>query len=136
MPLMPKRVKFRKNHRGRTKGNASRGNRVSFGEFGLQCLDRGWVSARQLEAGRVAASHFLGREGKIWVRLFPDKPVTARPAETRMGGGKGEPEAWVAVVRPGTIVMEIGGIPEGLAKQTLNRVAHKLPIRTRLVGGG
>ena len=136
MPLMPKRVKFRKNHRGRTKGNASRGNRVSFGEFGLQCLDRGWVSARQLEAGRVAASHFLGREGKIWVRLFPDKPVTARPAETRMGGGKGEPEAWVAVVRPGTIVMEIGGIPEALAKQTLNRVAHKLPIRTRLVGGG
>jgi len=136
MPLMPKRVKFRKCHRGRVKGSAGRGNRVSFGEFGLQALQPCWLTARQIEAGRVAASHFLGREGKIWVRVFPNKPISSRPAETRMGGGKGEPEEWVAVVRPGTVIMEIGGIPGDLAKQTFNRVAHKFPIKTRLVSAG
>jgi len=109
---------------------------VSFGEFGLQALQSCWLTARQIEAGRVAASHFLGREGKIWVRVFPNKPISARPAETRMGGGKGEPEEWVAVVRPGTVIIEIGGIPEDLAKQTFNRVAHKFPIKTRLVSAG
>lgn len=135
MSLMPKRVKYRKTQRGTVKGNAFRGNRVSFGEFGLQALDRGWISARQIEAGRIAASHFLGREGKIWIRVFSDKAITNRPAETRMGGGKGEPEEWVAVVKPGTIIMELDGIPEDLARQTFNRVAHKLPIKTRFVSG-
>jgi large subunit ribosomal protein L16 len=118
------------------KGNATRGNRVSFGDYGLQALEPCWLTARQIEAGRVAANHFLGREGRIWFRVFPSKPATARPAETRMGGGKGEPEDWVAVIRPGTIIMEIGGIPEDVARQTFNRVAHKLPVRTRLVAAG
>jgi large subunit ribosomal protein L16 len=129
-------VKFRKCQRGTVKGNATRGNRVSFGDYGLQALEPCWLTARQIEAGRVAASHFLGREGKIWFRVFPYKPATARPAETRMGGGKGEPEDWVAVIRPGTIIMEIAGIPEDVARQTFNRVAHKLPVRTRLVSAG
>lgn len=136
MALMPKRVKFRKCQRGRVRGNAGRGNRVVFGDYGLQCLDPGWVTAREIEAGRVAANHFLAREGKIWIRIFPSKPLTHRPAETRMGGGKGEPEEWAAVVRPGTIIMELSGVPEIVAKQTLNRVAHKLSVKTRFVAGG
>lgn len=136
MPLMPKRVKFRKSQRGRLKGNATRGNRVSFGEYGLQSLQLGWITARQIEAGRVAASHFLGREGRLWIRVFPDKSVTMRPAETRMGGGKGEPENWVAVVKAGTIILELGGISAEVAKETLSRVAHKLPVKTRMVSGG
>lgn len=136
MPLMPKRVKYRKRQRGRVKGNATRGNRVSFGEYGIQALEAGWITARQLEAGRIAANHFLGREGKLWIRIFPDKSMTKTPAETRMGGGKGEPEEWVAVIRPGMIIMELGGVPEVLARQTFNRVAHKFPIRTRFVSGG
>lgn len=133
MALMPKRVKYRKSQRGRMKGNAQRGNYVAFGEFGLQALDGGWVSAQQIEAGRVAATHFLHREGKLWVRIFPDKPVSSKPLETRMGKGKGEPDYWAAVVRPGRILYELGGVPEDLAKQALRRVAHKMPVKCRMV---
>ena len=131
MALMPARVKRRKQHRGRVRGTASRGNAVAFGEFGLQSLDRGWVTGRQIEAGRVACSHFLGGEGRVWIRVFPHKPVTAKPAEVRMGTGKGDVEEWVAVVRPGTVLFEVGGVPEAKAKLAMNRIAHKLPIRTR-----
>lgn len=134
MALMPKRVKHRKQQRGRVRGEATRGNFVVFGEFGLQSLQRGWLSAQQIEAGRVAATHFLHGEGRIFIRVFPDKPVSAQPAETRMGKGKGEPEYYAAVVRPGKILYEIGGgLPEDVARQALNRIAHKLPIRCRLV---
>jgi large subunit ribosomal protein L16 len=133
---MPKRVKWRKVQRGSVKGNACRGNRVSFGSFGLQALEPGWITARQIEAGRIAASHYLGSEGKLWIRVFPDKPVSARPAESRMGSGKGEPEKWIAVVRPGTVMFELGGVPEDIARNTLNRMAHKMPIRTRMVLAG
>ena len=134
MALMPKRVKHRKQQRGRVRGEASRGNYVVFGEFGLQVLEKGWLSAQQIEAGRVAATHFLHGEGRIFIRVFPDKPVSAQPAETRMGKGKGEPEYYAAVVRPGKVLYEIGGgLPEDLAKQALNRIAHKLPLRCRLV---
>ncbi|HUU30503.1 MAG TPA: 50S ribosomal protein L16 [Phycisphaerae bacterium] len=133
MALMPKRVKFRKSQRGRMKGNAQRGNYVAFGEYGLQAMEQCWLTAQQIEAGRVAATHFLHREGKLWVRVFPDKPVSGKPLETRMGKGKGEPEFWVAVVRPGRILFELGGVPEALARQSLRRVANKMPIRTRLV---
>jgi len=132
MPLMPKRVKHRKVQRGRMKGRATRGNYVAFGDVGLQSLDAGWLTARQIEAGRVAISHFLAREGRLWIRVFPHKPVTARPAETRMGTGKGEPDYWAAEVKPGTIVFEIGGVPEDSAIQALNRAAHKFPLRMRL----
>ena len=130
---MPKRVKWRKTQRGTLRGNATRGNTVAFGEFGLQALEPAWLSARQIEAGRVAAQHFMGRDGKLWIRIFPHKPVSAKPAEVRMGSGKGEPNYWAATVKPGTILYEIGGLPEDLVRQALNRVAHKLPIRTRLV---
>jgi len=133
MPLMPKRVKFRKSQRGSREGKASRGNKVSFGEYGLQSLDSGWITARQIEAGRVAATHFLGREGKVWVRIFPHKSVSKKPLETRMGKGKGEPDEWVAVVKEGTILYELGGVPEDIAKQALSRTAHKMPVRVRLV---
>lgn len=133
MALMPKRVKFRKYHRGRIKGKATRGNQVAFGEFGLQALQPGRITAQQIEAGRVAARHYLRREGKLTVRIFPHKSVTKTPAETRMGKGKGEPAAWVAVVKPGTIVYELSGVPEELARQTFRRVAHKLPVKTRMV---
>ena len=133
MPLMPKRVRYRKFQRGRLKGNAQRGNRVDFGDYGLMSLERGWISGRQIEAGRIAASHFLAHEGKIWIRVFPHKSVTSTPAETRMGKGKGEVEYWAAVVRPGTILYEIGGVPEDFAQQALNRVAHKMPIRCKFV---
>ena len=133
MPLMPKRVKFRKQQRGRVKGVASRGNYVAYGEYGLQCLESGWLPARVLEAGRVAATHFLRREGKIYVRVFPDKPISKKPLETRMGTGKAEPEFWAAVVKPGTILFEIAGVPSEVAKQALLRVAHKMPFRCRFV---
>ncbi|MBI4603098.1 MAG: 50S ribosomal protein L16 [Planctomycetes bacterium] len=133
MPLMPKRVKHRKQQRGRAKGNATRGNLVVFGDFGLQTLDRGWISAQQIEAGRVSASHFLHGEGRIYVRIFPDKPISAQAAETRMGKGKGEPEYYAAVVRPGKILYEIAGVPEDIARSALNRVCHKLPVRCRFV---
>ena len=134
MALMPKRVKHRKQQRGRVRGDATRGNYVVFGEYGLQVLQKGWLSAQQIEAGRVAATHFLHGEGRIFIRIFPDKPVSAQPAETRMGKGKGEPEYYAAVVRPGKVLYEIGGgLPEDVAKQALNRIAHKLPLRCRLI---
>ena len=133
MPLMPKRVKYRKSQRGRVRGKACRGNFVAFGDFGLQALEPGWVTARQIEAGRVAATHFLAREGKLFMRIFPHKPVTGKPLETRMGKGKGEPSHWVAVVKPGTILYELGGVPEDVAKQALNRTARKMSVRTRFV---
>ena len=133
MPLMPQRVKFRKQQRGKVRGNAARGNFVAFGEFGLQCLGVGHVTARQIEAGRVAATHFLRREGKIYVRIFPDKPVSKKPLETRMGKGKAEPEYWVARVKPGTILYELAGVPGEIARQALVRVAHKMPFKCRFV---
>ena len=133
MPLMPKRVKHRKQQRGKMKGNATRGNTVAFGEFGIQSQQMGWITARQIEAGRVAATHFLHREGRVYIRIFPDKPITSKPLETRMGKGKGEPEAWVAPVKPGTVLMEIAGVDENTAKSALRRVANKMPVRCRLV---
>lgn len=133
MPLMPKRVKFRKTQRGSNKGKATRGNTVAFGDYALQALEAGWITARQIEAGRVAATHFLGREGKLWMRIFPHKSVSKKPLETRMGKGKGEPDHWVAVVKPGTVLYELAGVPEDIAKQTFSRTAHKMPIRVRFV---
>jgi large subunit ribosomal protein L16 len=130
---MPKRVKYRKSQRGRIRGNATRGNYVAFGEFGLQALEPAWVTARQIEAGRVSANHFLHREGKLYVRIFPHKPISGKPLETRMGKGKGETEYWCAVVKPGLVMFELGGVPEDVAKQAFNRVARKMPIRTRFV---
>jgi large subunit ribosomal protein L16 len=130
---MPKRVKFRKSQRGRMKGQAQRGNFVAFGDFGLQALAQVWLTAQQIEAGRVAATHYLRREGKLWIRVFPDKPISGKPLETRMGKGKGEPDHWVACVRPGRILFELGGVPADVAKQAFRRVANKMPIRTRLV---
>jgi large subunit ribosomal protein L16 len=132
--LMPKRVKRRKVQKGRIRGCATRCNFVAFGEFGLMAMQSGWISARQIEAGRVAGNHFLRGEGKIRIRIFPDKPITAKPAETRMGKGKGEVDHWVAVVRPGQVLYEIQGASEPTAKVALNRISHKLPIRVRMVG--
>lgn len=133
MPLMPKRVKFRKAHRGSRAGNAKRGTKVSFGEFGLQCLGRGWVTNRQIEACRVAINRHLKRKGKVWIRIFPHKPVTARPPETRMGKGKGAPEFWVAVIRPGAMLFEVAGVSETAAKDAMRRAAAKLGLRCRFV---
>ena len=133
MPRMPKRVKFRKQMRGNMKTRASRGNYVAFGDYGLQALEPHWVSARQIEAGRIAAQHFLRREGKVVIRVFPDKPISKKPAETRMGKGKGGPEYWVAVVRPGRVIYEIEGIDEELAREAFRLAHHKLPIGTRFL---
>ncbi|MGE3163354.1 MAG: 50S ribosomal protein L16 [Planctomycetota bacterium] len=133
MALMPKRVKRRKVHRGRIRGEATRGNYVAYGEFGIVSTQPGWISARQIEAGRIAANHFLAGDGKVLIRIFPSKPITGRPAETRMGKGKGEPEFYAAVVKPGTVMYEIIGAPEGRARTALNRIAHKMPVRTRMV---
>ncbi len=133
MPAMPKRVKFRKSQRGRIRGKALRGNTVSFGDYGLQALERSWITARQIEAGRVAATHFLHREGRVFVRIFPHKPISAKPLEVRMGKGKGEPAQWVACVRPGTVLYEIGGVEGDVARVALTRVAHKMPVRCRLI---
>ncbi|RKY59546.1 MAG: 50S ribosomal protein L16 [Candidatus Latescibacterota bacterium] len=131
--LMPKRVKFRKQQRGRMKGKALAGNEVSFGEYGLKALEPGWITSQQLEAARVALTRHVRRGGKIWVRIFPDKPVTKKPAETRMGKGKGNPEYWVAVVRPGRILFELEGIPKDVAQEAMRLAGHKLPIRTKFV---
>ena len=136
MPLMPKRVKFRKTHRGSRAGNASRGTKVSFGEFGLQCLGRGWITNRQIEACRISINRYLKRKGKVWIRIFPHKPVTGRPPETRMGKGKGPVEYCVAVVRPGTMMFEISGVSETLAKEALRLASNKLGIRCRFVRRG
>lgn len=131
---MPKRVKFRKSQRGKAKGNATQGNTVQLGDFGLQSLEAGWISSRQIEAGRIAATHFLRHEGRVYIRIFPHKPITSTPQETRMGKGKGEPEFYAAVVKPGTVLYEIGGgIPKEMAKQALNRIAHKLPVKVKFV---
>jgi large subunit ribosomal protein L16 len=131
---MPKRIKFRKQQRGRLKGKASRGNYVAFGEFGLQALEPHWVSARQIEAGRIAAQHYLRRQGKVYIRIFPDKPISKKPLETRMGKGKADTDFWAARVRPGTMLYEIAGVPEDIAKQAFARIAHKMPVRCRFVG--
>ncbi len=133
MPQMPKRVKFRKTQRGVIKGNASRGNSVTFGEFGLQSLEAGWLSAEAIEAGRITAAHSVRGEGRLYIRVFPHKSVTAIPAETRMGKGKGEPEYWAAVVKPGMILFEISGLPETAARDALARVAYKMPFKCRFV---
>jgi large subunit ribosomal protein L16 len=130
---MPKRVKFRKSQRGKMRGNATRGNTVAFGEYGLMSLEAGWVTARQIEAARVAASHFLQREGRMFIRIFPHKPVSAKPLETRMGKGKGEPEFWVAIVKPGTVMFEVTGVDDLTARKCLARLAHKLPVQARFV---
>jgi large subunit ribosomal protein L16 len=133
MANMPKRVKFRKSQRGKMKGNATRGNTVAFGEYGLQTTDAAWISAKKIEAGRVAASHFLRREGRLFIRIFPHKPISSKPLEVRMGSGKGEPEFWAAVVKPGTVMFEVAGVDEPTAKRCLARVAHKMPVRCRFV---
>ena len=131
--MAPKRVKFRKQMKGRTKGHATRGNTVAFGDFGLMSLDPGWVTNRQIEAARVALTREMKRGGKVWIRIFPDKPITKKPAETRMGKGKGNPEGWVAVVKPGRILFEVDGITEDLARVALLLAAAKLPVTTRFV---
>ncbi len=131
--LMPKRVKYRKQMRGRMTGMAHRGSTVAFGDYGLMALEPGWVDSRQIEASRRAIVRYVRRTGKVWIRIFPDKPVTAKPAETRMGKGKGSVEKWVCVVKPGRIMFEIGGVPEDSAKEALRRAAYKLPIRTKIV---
>ncbi|KAA3608225.1 MAG: 50S ribosomal protein L16 [Planctomycetota bacterium] len=130
--LMPKRVKYRKSQRGRVRGSATRGNKVVFGDYGLQALDWCWLSARTIEAGRVAANRAAG-EGKLWIRVFPHKSVTAKPQEVRMGSGKGDIDRWVAVVKPGTILYEIGGVEAPTARKAFNRVAHKMPVKVRMV---
>ena len=131
--LQPRRVKHRKHHRGRMKGKATSGNVVSFGEYGLQAQAPAWIASRQIEAARRALTHEMRRGGKVWIRIFPDKPVTAKPAETRMGSGKGNPEKWVAVVRPNRVLFEIAGVPEEVAREALRLAAHKLPIPTKVV---
>jgi large subunit ribosomal protein L16 len=131
--LMPKRVKFRKAQRGRMKGKATRGATVAFGDFGLKALQPGWVTQRQIEASRVALTRMMKREGKVWIRIFPDKPVTKKPAETRQGSGKGSPEFWVAVVKPGRILFELGGVTKPVAEEAMKLAAHKLSIRTKFV---
>lgn len=128
--LMPKKVKYRKQQRGRMTGKAWRGSKLSFGEYGLKALEPGWMTARQIEAARVAITRFMKRGGKLWIRVFPDKPFTKKPAETRMGKGKGPVESWVAVVRPGRILFEVGGLPLAEAAEALRLAAHKLPVRT------
>ena len=133
MPMMPKRVKFRKTQRGKVKGNAQRGNYVAHGDYGLQALEGGWLSAEAIEAGRITAAHSVRGEGRLYIRVFPHKSVTAIPAETRMGKGKGEPEYWAAVIKPGMILFEIGGLPESAARDCLARVAYKMPFRCRFV---
>ena len=131
--LLPKRTKYRKQHRGRMKGRAGRGNTLSFGEYGLQALEPCWMTSRQIEAARRAIVRHVKRGGKLWIRVFPDKPVTAKPAETRMGGGKGAVDHWVAVVKPGRMILEIAGVPEEDAREAMRLASHKLPIRTRFV---
>lgn len=131
--LLPKRVKYRKTHRGRMRGKAHRGSTIAFGSFAMKALEAAWITNRQIEAARIAINRFLKREGKMWIRIFPDKPYTKKPAETRMGSGKGAPEGWVAVVRPGRIMFEVDGVSEESAKEALRLASHKLPIKTKFV---
>lgn len=131
--LVPTRVKHRKQHRGRLTGVATRGTTITFGEYGLQALEPAWITNRQIEAARIAMTRYIKRGGKVWIKIFPDKPVTAKPAETRMGSGKGAPEYWVAVVKPGRIMFELAGVPEDVAREALRLAAHKLPIKTKFI---
>ena len=131
--LMPKRVKYRRVQRGRMTGKALRGNKVTYGEFGLQAQEPAWITSNQIEAARVAMTRYTKRGGQVWIKIFPDKPVTAKPAETRMGSGKGSPEYWVAVVKPGRVMFEIAGVPEEVAREALRLASHKLPIKTKIV---
>ncbi|WP_425397415.1 50S ribosomal protein L16 [Aeoliella sp.] len=130
---MPKRVKHRKSQRGRIKGNATRGNTVVFGDFGLQAMEGGWVSAQTIEAGRIAAQQYIRGEGRLYIRIFPHKSITSIPLETRMGKGKGEPDYWAATVKPGTVLFEVSGVSEQQAKMTFARLAHKMPVRVRMI---
>ena len=131
--LMPKKVKYRRQHRGRMKGKARRGNTLLYGEYGLLALDPAWITSRQIEAARIAMTRHIKRGGKVWIRIFPDKPVTAKPAETRMGSGKGAPEYWVAVVKPGRMLFELAGVDVETAKEAMRLASHKLPIRTKFI---
>lgn len=131
--LMPKRTKFRKQFRGRRRGKAQRGSTINFGEYGLKALEPAWITSKQIEAARVAMTRHIKRGGKVWIRIFPDKPVTEKPAETRMGKGKGSPEFWVAVVKPGRILFEIEGVSEDLAREAIRLASHKLPIKSKFV---
>jgi len=131
--LMPKRVKYRKQQRGRMKGQAVRGSRLTYGHYGLKALEPHWITARQIEAARVAINRYMKRSGKVWIRIFPDKPLTKKPAETRMGKGKGVPEYWVAVVKPGRIIFEVDGVPEHVARNAMRLASNKLPIRTKFI---
>ena len=131
--LMPKKVKYRKQQRGRMRGKAWRGSSLEFGDFGLKTLDAAWITDRQIEAGRIAITRFVKRGGKVWIRIFPDKPVTQKPAETRMGSGKGNPEHWVAVVKPGRVLFELAGVNEELARSAMERAIQKLPIKAKIV---
>ncbi len=134
--LMPKKVKYRKQQRGKNRGIALRGGTIAFGDYGLQAIERGWITARQIEAARIAMTRHVKRGGKIWIRVFPDKPVTKKPLETRMGKGKGAPEEWVAVIKPARILYEMEGVEEPIAREAMRLAAHKLPIRTRFVTRG
>ena len=131
--LMPKRVKYRRVHRGRMTGKALRGNTLAYGEYGLVATEPGWITSRQIEAARIAMTRYTKRGGQVWIKIFPDKPVTQKPAETRMGSGKGSPEYWVAVVMPGRVMFEIAGVPEDVAREALRLASHKLPIKTKLI---
>ena len=131
--LLPKRVKYRRVHRGRLTGKATRGNTVTYGDYGLQALEPAWISSRQIEAARIAMTRYIKRGGQVWNKIFPDKPITQKPAETRMGSGKGSPEYWVAVVKPGRVMFEIGGVSEELAREAFRLASHKLPIKTKFV---
>ncbi len=131
--LMPKRVKYRRVQRGRMKGKASRGTAVNYGEYGIVALEPGWIKSNQIEAARIAMTRYIKRGGQVWIKIFPDKPVTAKPAETRMGSGKGSPEYWVAVVKPGRVLFEIGGVNEEVAREAMRLAGHKLPIKTKFV---
>ena len=131
--LLPKRVKYRRVHRGRLTGKATRGNTVTYGDYGLQATEPAWISSRQIEAARIAMTRYIKRGGQVWIKIFPDKPITQKPAETRMGSGKGSPEYWVAVVKPGRVMFEIGGVSEELAREAFRLASHKLPIKTKFV---
>jgi large subunit ribosomal protein L16 len=131
--LQPKRVKYRKQQKGKIRGNAMRGNTVAFGDYGLQTLDAGWITNRQIEAARVAMTRHIKRGGKVWIRIFPDKPITSKPAETRMGKGKGNPEGWVAPVKPGRVMFELEGVDESIARRAMDLAAAKLPVKTRFL---
>ena len=131
--LLPKRVKYRRVQRGRMKGQASRGNTVTYGEYGLQALEPSWITSNQIEAARIAMTRYTKRGGQVWIKIFPDKPITKKPAGTRMGSGKGAPEQWVAVVKPGRVMFEIGGVPEDMAREAIRLAMHKLPIKCKFV---